>query len=569
MRTIKEQTRRIFPFLETIKHYNFNIAKSDTISGLTVAIVASPQSMAYAMIAGVPPVYGLYASILPVMIAALWGSSRYLVAGPTNALSMVLYSSMLQIFVGGIAISTLPEEQRLSFIFMLAILTGIIQVCLGISRSGYLANFISHSVMLAFTTGASLLIVIGQAKNFLGLEFSSPPETFALIFETIRQTPQSNIYTIAVGLVTLILATSIKKYLPKVPYAITSLLIVSIASTFFGLSSKGVLMSPPIPQGFPPLFFPDTYMISSISSLLFPALALAMLSSVESIAIGKTMANKRRDFFDANQELIGQGLGNIAGGLTSAIPGCGSFSRSAVNFTSGANTRFAAFFSGILTFLALVVLGPFVEYIPIASLASLLILICWNMISLNDIRFVIKSSKSDCVVFFVTFLSVFILDLEQAIFIGVLLSLGLFITKQSMLKLHRLDKEMIPVRDDHPLFEKKSFYVFCIEGPVFFGSVNELEKKLKQLEEIENELDDEKLVVILQMNRVNMIDASGAHALESFLERMKDMDIHIIICSSCDAVHETIKRASILNKTKTPIVGTMKEAFLKAELCTV
>ncbi len=552
----------LFPFIDSLKSYNISKAKSDFISALTVAIVASPQSMAYAMIAGVPPVYGLYASILPVMVAALFGSSKYLTAGPTNALSMVLYSSIAQIFIAGIAISSLPEEQRLPFIFMLSILTGIIQVCLGLSRSGYLANFISHSVMLAFTTGASLLIVVGQIKNFLGLDFPSPPDTFLLLYETIKQAPSLNLYTLAVGLLTLLLTYSIKKYLPKVPYAITSLIIVSILCAILGLEEKGVLMSPSIPQGFPPLFIPSGHVLTYITTLFFPALALAMLASVETIAIAKSMANKKGDEFDSNQELIGQGLGNIVGGFSSSIPGCGSFSRSAVNFTSGAKTRFSSFISGILTFFALIIFGPYVGYIPVASLAALLILICWNMISIHDIRFVISSSKSDCAVFFITFISIFLLTLEEAIFIGIIVSLSLFIKRQSMPYFHELEKEMIPIREDHPLFENKNFYVYCLEGPLFFGSVTELEKQLKHLESIEHE---NEITVILQMNRVNMIDASAAHALESFLEKMKKVKIHIIICSSCVDVHVSINKAHILDKTNTSLVRTMQEAFHLAE----
>ncbi len=559
MKVLANGVYTLFPFLETIKEYSLSKGRADLIAGITVAIVASPQSMAYAMIAGVDPVYGLYASILPVIIAALWGSSKYLTAGPTNALSMVLYASMLQIFIGGIAVSTLPEEQRLTFIFMLAILTGLIQLFIGFAHLGSLANFISHSVILAFTTGASILIGIGQVKNFFGLDFESPSNTFALIMEIGKQIHTFNIYTVGIGLFTIAVAVALKKYVPKAPYALLSLIIASLASTVLSLENYGVAMSPPIPKGFPPLYIPDMQMIESIPTLFMPALALAMLASVETIAIGKTMANKRGDFFNPSQELIGQGLGNIVAGLSSAIPGCGSFSRSAVNFTSGAKTRFAAVISGFLTLLALLVLGPFVRYIPIASLAALLMLICWNMINIQDIRFIIRSSKNDCAVFFITVASVFILDLEQAIFVGVLISLSLFLRKQSISIFHELEREMIPVRSDHPLFDCENFHVYCIEGPIFFGSVSELEKHLKGIDGIEGD------TVILHMNRVNMIDASGAHALETFLARMKEAKVSIILCSSNHSVCETITKADFLNHTQTKLVTTMQEAFAIAE----
>ncbi len=414
---------KIFPFLETIKNYNLEKARADIVAGITVAIVASPQSMAYAMIAGVEPVYGLYASILPVIIAALWGSSRYLLAGPTNAVSMVLYSSMMQFFVGGVAVGTLPEEQRLPFLFMLALLTGAIQLVFGIAKLGSFAKFISHSVMLGFVTGASLLIVIGQLKNFLGLEFPSPTNTFDLIYETVIRLGEVNYYTLTVGIATLIIALFVKKFIPKAPYALVALIVISVIGSFLNIVEKNILMSPAVMQGFPPLFIPSLELIEMIPYLFMPAVALALLASVETIAIGKSMADKRGDLFDANQELIGQGLGNMAACFSSAIAGCGSFSRSAVNFTSGARTRFAAAFSGVLTFFALILLGSFVSYIPITSLAAILMIICWNMINIEEIRHVIKKSTGDCIIFLTTLLCVFLLGLEHAIFIGILLSL--------------------------------------------------------------------------------------------------------------------------------------------------
>ncbi len=180
------------------------------------------------------------------------------------------------------------------------------------------------------------------------------------------------------------------------------------------------------------------------------------------------------------------------------------------------------------------------------------------MISIHDIRFVISSSKTDCAVFFITFISIFILTLEEAIFIGIIVSLSLFIKRQSMPYFHELEKEMIPMPDDHPLFENKNFYVYCLEGPLFFGSVTELEKQLKHLESIEHE---DEITVILQMNRVKMVDASAAHALESFLAKMKKNNVYIIICSSCVDVHISVNKAHILNKTETKLVRTMQEAF--------
>ncbi len=555
-------SQSFFPFIKTIKGYSKEKAKADFLAGLTVAIVASPQSMAYAMIAGVAPVYGLYASILPVIIAALFGSSRFHTAGPTNAVALVAYTSLLQCFIGGVAVGTLPEELRLPFMFMLSILTGIIQLFLGISRLGHLANFISHSVLLAFTTGASLLIVIGQMKNFFGLDFNSSASTIELLHQITLHIKFLNPYTLCTSILTMFFALLLRKLYPKAPYALFSLILISLIAYIFDFQKHGVVMSPQVPFGLPPLFLPNLEHITSIPELFFPALAVALIASVSSIAIGKNLAHVKGDYFNANQELIGQGLGNISAGFSSAIPGGGSFSRSAVNYSANAQTRFAAAFSGVLTLAFLLLAGPFVAYIPVSALSALLLLICLSMIDKNDIRFVMRSSQSECFVFLSTLASVFIFGLERAIFIGVFLSLCLFIKKQSEQSFHLLEKEMIPVEHDHPLFESKNLHIFCFEGPLFFGSVGELEKNLKYIEELENATD---AVIILHMNRVNMIDASSAYELQLFLARMAKVNASIIICSSAPQVHIALEKSGVLEQTKTPHVKNMKAAFDIAE----
>ncbi len=547
--------------MESARNYNKGKCKADIMAGLTVAVVGAPQAMAYAMIAGVDPVYGLYAAILPVIIASLFGSSNFNIAGPTNALSMVVYSSMFQIFIGGIVASSLPDEQRLSFIFMLSLLTGAIQLFLGISRLGGLANYISHSVILGFTTGASLLIVLGQIRNLFGLEFEAPASTLALIGQIITHIVHIDIATFLVAITTLAVAIAIKKYFPKAPYALLTLIIVSAVCNLFN-AQNFIAMSPPVPEGLPPLFIPSITHLSALPSMFFSAVAIALLASVESIAIGKTMASSKDERFDSNQELIGQGLGNIIACFSSSIPGCASFSRSAVNYSAGARTRFAGVISGATTLFVLVLLGPFMNYIPISALAALLILICLNMIHLEDIRYVIRTSKSDYLVFLITLVSVFIFSLEQAVFIGVFLSLSIFIKKQSEQSFHPLEKEMIPVKDNHPLLESKKLHIFCFEGPLFFGSVGDFEKNLRHIEAIDDVAGN---VIILHMDRVNMIDVSSIHELHHFLEHMEKAKAHIIMCSSSPAVLKSIKRSRIHVNTHAHVVRTMQEAFDIAE----
>lgn len=415
-----------FPFIGDLKSYSLHKGKADIFSGLTVAIVAMPQAMAYAMIAGLPPVYGLYASILPVIITALFGSSRYLVAGPTNALSMLVYSVVAQIYIAGIALNTLPETLKLQFLFLVTIAMGVLQFFAGVLHLGRFSQAISHSVILGFSTGAYLLIGLGQMKSFLGVSFLSPHDTIDLIFMTFQHLGNTNFYTFFIACLTLFSMILMKKYIPKAPYALLSLALVSFIHYFFNFIDYGVMLCPSVPQALPSLFIPDISLLReaffNIPNLLFPIFTLSLLASVESIAIGKSMAVERNQPFSPDQELIGGGLGNIVSGFSSAMPSCGSFSRSAVNFTSGAQTRFAALWSGIFVLLALLLLGGFVDYIPIASLSSLLVYICWNMLKIKEIKKILQGSKIKSYVFVVTFLSVFVFGLAEAIFIGIFLS---------------------------------------------------------------------------------------------------------------------------------------------------
>ena len=291
---------RLFPFLNELRHYSLRDFRADFVAALTVTPMAVPQAMAYALIAGVHPQYGIYACMLPVIVAALWGSARYLAAGPTNAISMVLFTTMSTVSIGGITVASLPEEARMPYIFGIALLCGLIQVGMGLARLGELANFISHSVMVAFSAGAALLIASGQLKTALGLPSSQAQGFFPQIDHVIHNFTHLNIWCLLVSGGTILLILLFKRI-----------------SALLGLHEQGVRLVGAIPSVVPPLSLPPAFDMASIRDLFMPALAIALLGAVESLAIGKQLAGIRGDRFDGSQELIGQGLGNIAAGLTS------------------------------------------------------------------------------------------------------------------------------------------------------------------------------------------------------------------------------------------------------------
>lgn len=532
-------TETVFPFVKTLREYTMREARGDIMAALTVAPIAIPQAMAYALIAGVHPKYGLYASILPVIVAALWGSSRYLVAGPTNAISMILFSTVAQISVGGVLIATLPPEVCITYIFGIAILTGCIQVAMGLARLGELANFISHSVMVGFTCGAALLIAVGQLKTALGLKIPGTSGFFPILLATGRALPETHLWSVGLAAVTIAVILLTRRISRRLPAALLALVLVSAAAWLLGAEERGVRLVGLIPQNLPPFSLPPALDLAAIRDLFLPALAIALLGAVESLAIGKNLAGIRREHFDGSRELVAQGLGNVAAGFTSGIPGCGSFTRSVLNASSGAQTRFSMVFAGVFTIPLLLLLAPLAGYIPMPALGGILLVIAAGMIDREAIRHCLVATRVDRAVLLVTFAATLLLDLEQAVFLGVLLSLTLFLYKESHPRIFRMNVDS-PLLAPYPWAGHcPQLAVYSIEGTLFFGAISELERQLQQEDALTR-------VVVLHATRVFWIDASGAHALDQFVERCHARGTPLVLVTN-DTVRVILERTGVLD----------------------
>lgn len=531
---------RLFPFLETIRNYSAQDFKADMTAALTVTPMAVPQAMAYAIIAGVHPQYGIYACMLPVVLAALWGSSRFMAAGPTNAISMIIFSTLATISVGGELISTMPEESRMSYIFGMALLCGLIQLGMGLARLGDLVNFISHSVMVAFSTGAALLIAAGQLYMAMGLTGPKPSGFFNQMFGALHGLPFINYWSLGIAVGTIVLTVFFKRLSPRFPASLAALGVITLFAALFSVDERGVPLVGVIPSVVPPFSLPPSFDLDAVRDLFMPALAIALLGTVESLAIGKQLANIKGDAFDGSQELIGQSLGNIAAGLTSGIPGCGSFTRSALVVTSGGRTRMGTVFSGILALPLLFVLAPLISWLPLPALSGILLLISFKMIDIDAIRLCVVATSVDRAVLLITFLSTLLFDLEKAIFIGVLLSLTLFIYKTAHPRVNRLHKGD-PLLREGPAELPQGITVYMIEGTLFFGAIHELERLLYA------EDSEPTRLVVLHLSRVFWIDASGAHALSQFIERCYARSLPVILVVGSPSVRTILRRTGLLD----------------------
>jgi SulP family sulfate permease len=505
---------RVFPFLRWRSRVNATSARADLLAGLTGAIVLLPQGVAFATIAGLPPEYGLYAAMVPAVIGAFFGSSWHLVTGPTTAISLVVFSAVSPIAEPGSA-------QYISLALTLSFLTGAFQLALGLARMGILVNFISHTVVVGFTAGAAVLIATSQIKNFFDLEIPrgmSFHETIVLLFEMIDQI---NPYATAVALATLLCGILVGKYWPKLPYMILAMmagsLLALILDLLFGVEQTAIETVGALPRSLPPLSIPDLS-LSAISSLLFSALAITLLGLTEAVSISRAIAVKSEQNIDTNQEFIGQGLANIVGSFFSAYPASGSFNRSGLNYTSGAQTPLAAALASVL----LLAIAPLASYLPIATMAGILFLVAYRLIDFHTIRRIFSASKSESVVFSVTLVGT-LLDLEKGIFVGMMLSLLLYLYRTS----RPVIREALPAPG-------KAFYHFIprmgapgcpqlkmlfLDGAVFFGAVNSVETSLRRYDQ---DNPDYKHVLILGIG-INFIDLAGAEMLAREARRRRRM----------------------------------------------
>ncbi|MEM8906408.1 MAG: SulP family inorganic anion transporter [Bacteroidota bacterium] len=515
--------KRIFPFLSWLPLVNAASLRADLIAGLSGAIIVLPQGVAFAIIAGMPPIYGLYTAMVTPIIAALFGSSLHLISGPTTAISIVVFAAISQF-----AEANTPEF--ISLVLTLTLMAGVIQFVLGLARLGALVNFVSHTVVLGFTAGAALLIATSQIKHILGISVPSGApfwETLALI---VQQLDQTNGYVLAVALATLSVAVLIKYLLPRWPYMIIAMLAGSVLAIWLGGESRGILTIGEMPAHLPPFRVPELSM-STIRQLAPNAFAIALLGLIEAVAIARSIAVHTKQRIDGNQEFIGQGLSNIVGSFFSCYAGSGSFTRSGVNHQSGAQTPIAAIFAAIILLFVLLFIAPYAAYLPIPAMGGIILLVAYNLIDFKHIKEILYTNKFELAILVTTFLATLFLHLEMAIYAGVILSLVFYLQRTS--KPHIAT--MAPDQDDRRqrliyiirkagLQECPQVKIIRIDGSLFFGAIDHIADFMEQIHQGE-----EKHLLIIAVG-INFVDLAGVEWLIRESERWKQKGGGLYIC---------------------------------------
>jgi len=493
---------RIFPFLEWWPKVNRSSLKADFMAGITGAIIQVTQSVAFAMIAGLPPEYGLYTGMIVPIIAALFGSSWHLVSGPTTAMSIVVFASISEFATPG-------SEYYISLVITLTFMVGIIQLIMGVARLGTLVNFVSHSVVVGFTAGAAVLIFSKQLQYIFTLELP-PGSGFADIWEGLFwQIGKANEYVLVIGLATLAAAIISKKMSSRVPYMLVAILLGSCLALFLGSEKHDIPLIGEVPASLPPLSLPS-FNNGIIQELMPKAFAVALLGLITAVSFSKSIAAQSGQRVDGNQEFIGQGLSNIVGSFLSCYASSGSLTRSGLNYDSGAKTPMASVFTALLLMLIVYFAAPLASYIPMASMAAVILMVAWGLIDFGLIKEIFLTSKSELAVLLVTFLSTLFLDLEFAIYIGVLLSLIIYLQKIAQPEIVTISPSGVETflnTQKNNLKECPQLKILRMDGSLFFGSVSHLEEKLEyeQLKESKN--------LLLVANGINRIDMAGCELL--------------------------------------------------------
>ena len=493
--------------------------RPDLIAGITVGVVALPQGIAFAILAGLPPEMGVYTAIVAAFVAALWGSSNQLNSGPTNTHSLLVFSILLPIALPGTPIYIAAAG-------LLAVMTGAFRVVMGLARLGVLVNFVSDAVIVGFTAGAGILIIIGQMRVILGLSFPNSPRLTDTVSNLFVHVPETHLITLLVAVGTIVITVLIRHYRRSWPAPLIVMGLSALIVWALGLQEKGVAVMGNLPRGLPPIANLPLLDLNMIGDLSTGALALAVIGLVEAVAIGRALSAQTGQRLDSNQEFVGQGLANIAAGVFSGFPTSGSFNRSSLNLESGARSPVASALSGVTVLVIVFVFAPVAVYVPLPTISAMLIMSAYGMIDRQEMSRIWNTTTGDRLIMVTTIAATLLLPLQFAVLTGVLMSLAYYIWRTSLPRVFsvvpdheykHLTRQIDRVHD----IEKDAcpqLGILEIQGDLYFGAAQNVEDAV--LYNLERNPDQRYL--LLRMLSVPQIDISGIHMLEHVLRAYRE-----------------------------------------------
>lgn len=532
---------RIFPFLEWLRGYQPSYLRNDAISGLTVAVVLIPQSMAYAMLAGLPPVYGLYTAAVTPFIAALWGSLRQLATGPIAIMSLLVLTSL----------TPMAEPGSMKFIelaFLLAFMVGLIYLLTGLFKMGLIMSFISHSAVRGFTAAAALIIISTQLPNFLGISVSRHEYILPMILDILKNLPGFHLFTFIIGLISIITIFGVKKYSRNLPGGLIAIVIASLVVWYIELHEKGVKIVGPTPSGLPDFHIPHLY-FSTTSDLIGPAIVIALVSFAETYSVGKAISAETKQKLDVDQEFIGQGLANLIGSFFQSYPVSGSFSRTAINYATGAKTGISSIFSSVAVVIALLFLTPLLASIPKTALAALVISAVLLLFHPKEVFNLWKMNRHDGIVAVTVFILSLLTKPDYALLIGVVMSLMFFLWKTMHPRIVRVSKDpdlnMFINADLHQKPSCPQILQLRSDNSIYFANAEyTVEHILERLDENNTPVK----FLLLDFQSMGFIDITGIDELRILKDEIKTRNTKLAVMYVHLPVMEVFKSSSFYDE---------------------
>ena len=544
--------KKYIPFFNWISSYNKEMLTGDVVAGLTVGIMLIPQGMAYALLAGLPPVFGLYAALVPQVVYAFLGTSRQLSVGP-----VAMDSLLVATIVSALAVN---PENYIELAILLALMMGALQLFLGFFKFGFLVNFLSKPVISAFTFAAALIIGLNQIKHLLGISFDkiqinngveekvSTSTLHDLFSQVVTHIGETNMMTLAIGLIGIIVIKLIKKFVPKLPASLAVVILGIVVVYFFRLDNYGVKIVREIPQGLPDFGIPNIN-YESFKALIPAAFTLALIAFMEAISVAKAIEERHDDYkVEPNQELIALGASNFLGSFFSSYPVTGGFSRSAVSDQAGAKTGVTALVSSALILLTLLFLTEYFFYLPNALLGSIIMVAVFGLIDLKVPKQLWKVDKKEFVIYSITFLSTLFIGIQEGIGIGVLLSIVMIIYNVSYPHIAVVGKikgtnEYRNIERFDDLEIANEFIIVRLDARLFYANMDRFKDKIFSL--IENNKEDTKAIIIVG-KAINGIDSSSIQMLKSLIKVLKDKNIIVYFSGLKGPIKDKLKRSGEL-----------------------
>ncbi len=544
---------RFFPLFGQLRGYRKADLRGDLSAGLTVAVLLVPQGMAYALLAGMPPIYGLYAGIVPAVLYGLFGSTRQMSVGPVALLSLILLR-------GASAFAESGTPEFISLVLAAGILAGTIQLILGSLRLGFLVNFLSHPVISGFTSAAAVLIIISQMEHILSVKLAGSSYIWEEIGALAQALPGAKWQTLLLALGSIAVMLALRRWWPRFPGALAVVGVSILLSWAFRFDAAGLALVGEVPSGLPGFRLPAIGATRWVD--LFPlALTVCLISFIESLAIAKALEGKQGgERVRPNQELLALGMAKLGGAFFQAFPTTGSFTRSFVNYEAGARSGLASIFSALIIILILVFLTPVVQFLPNAVLGAVIIVSVMSLIEFRYAKRLWRNDRWDFITLIVTFIATLVLGILNGVMFGVILSLALIIYQNSRPNyavLGRLPGSNVyrSTARFHEALEEKGVLIVRFDAHLYFGNAAYFRSTIERLVEEREPLK----LFVLDASGIHDVDSTGVEALRDVMDWLRMRRIRFYVSGAIGPVRDVLFRNDLMEE-----IG-LKNQFLKIQ----